>query len=128
MAQEIHMVLRTEQLKHFSRLSRERFIEKSLVFFEQNFPQWRAGKNEDDLRSYVEVAIEFAERHGIKREINVQKLMYLDITHGLFGLQHDAITALLNREDLPQDRKVEELMIALNSKNYRKKRVNLAPR
>lgn len=120
------MVLRKEQLAHFSQITTKRFVKKSVEFLSNGFPQWCKGKEEKDVVAYIHEAIAFGARFGIKREINVQKLMALDIGHGLFALDQAEISAVLKDEELHQDRKMEELFIELNARNYRKKQLVLS--
>lgn len=122
----IHMVLRKEQLAHFGQLTRKRFIQKTLKFLRDNFPEWSKDKSEEVLVTYTHDAIAFGEHYGVKRQVNVQKLMALDIGHGLFALEQPEVIAVLEADDLHQDRKIEELFIALNAQNYRKKQLRLS--
>lgn len=57
----------------------EKFIIDSIEFLNSNFAQWVKNKSKDELDNFVRDTIEFAQLYSIKKEINVQKLMYFRI-------------------------------------------------
>lgn len=58
------------------------FIKKSIPFLKENAPEFTKEKTDDELEKFIIKAIQFAESHSIKKEINVQRIMLLKIENG----------------------------------------------
>ena len=69
------------QLKDFEAQSQEQFVLKSLDFLEANFKDWTRGQDEYDLRTFIVETIELGEKIGIRKEVNVQKMMAIRVKH-----------------------------------------------
>lgn len=59
------LVIKQKQLEAFKEASYERFIEKSLIFLDENFSAWARGQREEELRAFIIETIEFGEKIGI---------------------------------------------------------------
>lgn len=74
--------LSDSQLSGLSAASYERFVQKTLPFLRQSFPDTAGREDDAALRSYIDRISQFAVRHRVFREINVQKLMVLQLRTG----------------------------------------------
>lgn len=73
------------QLSGLSAASYARFVDMSLPFLRETFPDTAGRESDAALRDYVDAMSGFAVRHRILAEINVQKLMVLHRRTG-FGI------------------------------------------
>src|SRR5580698_9151709 len=73
------MSIKTIQLQKFSEVRFEEFRKKTIVFLRNNFAEWANGKDDTELRKYVNAMIEFGKKYKVFKEINLQKLMHYHI-------------------------------------------------
>ncbi|MBS8226403.1 hypothetical protein [Vannielia litorea] len=101
------------QLSGLSAASYERFVQKSLPFLRQTFSDTAGRESEDALRGYIDRISQFAVRHRVFAEINVQKLMVLHRRTG-FAIPLPRWQAhLLRRAGFSEDERVMRLTRAV---------------
>jgi hypothetical protein len=96
------MIIKTSQLQKFSEVRFEEFRKKTIVFLRRNFAEWANGKDDTELRKYINSMIEFGKKYKVFKEINLQKLMHYHIHY-----QFD-IPLRKNQEKLLTENKLTE--------------------
>ena len=119
------MMINASQVKAFSNSKWEEFIQKSFPFLRDNFKEWCMDRKDDELRKFILETVDFGEKYGIGKEINVQKLMHFKIEFNFDLKKYNVLQKELNRADINEDQKTENLYLLLASENYKLIPVNL---
>jgi len=69
----------SSQIAFLAKIEKEKFVQKSLLFLNYNFPEWAKGKSEEELKIFVNQVINMAMQYDLSKERSVQKLMYFII-------------------------------------------------
>ncbi len=119
------MKINASQVKAFSHSKWEEFIQKSLPFLRDNFKEWCVDRKEDELRKFILETVDFGKQYRIGKEINIQKLMHFKIEFNFNLKKYDVLQKEINRADINEDQKTENLYLLLASENYKLIPVNL---
>jgi len=76
------LVITNKQMEAFRQIEVEKFVQKSVVFLHNNFADWCADKTPDDIEAFIYEMIAFGEQYEIKKQLNLQKLMFFKIEFG----------------------------------------------
>lgn len=101
------LAIRTEQMEAMETAMMKRFVDKTVDFIRNNFPEWSSEQPVHVLIDFVTAMISFAKEHDIRKEISIQKLIEYKITTQFcipLPLQLDLI---LRRAGLDEDSRLE---------------------
>ncbi len=68
-------------MEAFRQIEVEKFVQKSVVFLQQNFADWCADKEQEAIEAFIHGIIAFGEQYEIRKQLNLQKLMHFKITY-----------------------------------------------
>ncbi len=68
-------------MKAFRQIEVEKFVQKSIVFLQENFADWCADKEQETIEAFIHEIIAFGEQYEIQKQLNLQKLMHFKITY-----------------------------------------------
>lgn len=69
-------------MEAFRKIELEKFVQKSVIFLRENFTDWSADKEQKGIEVFIYEIFEFSEQYEIRKQLNLQKLMYLKIEFG----------------------------------------------
>lgn len=75
------LVIKDVQMEAFRQIEVEKFVQKSVVFLRQNFADWCADKEQEEIEVFIHKIIAFGEQYEIRKQLNLQKLMHFKITY-----------------------------------------------
>lgn len=75
-------VIKNKQMEAFRQIEVEKFVQKSVVFLQNNFADWCVDKERDEIEAFIYEMIDFGEQYDIKKQLNLQKLMFFKIEFG----------------------------------------------
>lgn len=107
------MLIRTAQIEVLGKQQQEKFIEKTITFLRDNTPKWADSKTDDQIRSAIEKMIELGKERNIRKEINIQKLLYHWIKYDLNMPLSDEIEGELNQQGLSENYRVKCMIKAI---------------
>jgi hypothetical protein len=111
-----HMLqIRKEHEQAFVDKARATFIAKTLVFLEQNTPDWCSTRTADEQRQFIEEILDFAHQRHIFKAINVQKLVYYKIAYEFEIFLSPYREGQLNRKAFDEAYRVTQLRDSLLS-------------
>jgi len=93
------LVITNKQMEAFRQIEVEKFVQKSVAFLRDNFADWCVDKEQEEIESFIYEMIEFGEQYEIKKQLNLQKLMFFRIEF---------------RFDIPLVGELEEILGAVN--------------
>ncbi|MCM0084224.1 hypothetical protein L4X63_21815 [Geomonas sp. Red32] len=100
------LTIRKEQIEAMERAGMKRFIGKTIDFIRTNSPEWRR-QSDETLTAFVETMISFAEEHGLRKEISIQKLIAYKITDQFAIPLPSQLELILRRPGLDEDSRLE---------------------
>lgn len=112
------MIVRKEQLARFSQGMVDAFIGKTIVFLRSNFPDWAGSKSDTQLGRLVQEMIDLGAAHGIKKEINIQKLLYYKVRFDFDIPLHKKLFPILTEIDVDEDSRTENFYFSLLTGNH----------
>ncbi len=68
-------------MEAFRQIEVEKFVQKSVVFLRQNFPEWCTDKEQEEIEAFIHEIIAFGEQYDIRKQLNLQKLMHFKIKY-----------------------------------------------
>lgn len=113
------LTINTAQMEVFEYQSMGLFIKKSIPFLKENAPKFTKEKSDDELEKLIIKAIQFAESHNIKKEINVRRIMLLKIEHDFSYKLTDNLKFGLSGTSFGEDYRLDKFENLLISKNQR---------
>ena len=75
------LIIKDIQMKAFRQIEVEKFVQKSVVFLQENFADWCADKEQEAIETFIHDIIAFGEQYEIRKQLNLQKLMHFKITY-----------------------------------------------
>jgi len=109
------MIIKTIQLQKFSEVRFEEFRKKTIGFLRRNFAEWATGKDDVELRKYINSMIEFGKKYNVFKEINLQKLMHYHIQYQFDIPLRKNMEKLLNEGKLTEKNRIENFHRGLKS-------------
>ena len=106
-------VLKEKQIEAFKEIEREKFVYKSNIFLEHNFPDFTAQQGPIKCTKFINDMIDFGEKYHIFKEINVQKLMFLKIEYKFETPLNKELEAILKPQQKSEDIRVKEFFKTL---------------
>ncbi|RLD61573.1 MAG: hypothetical protein DRJ05_02355 [Bacteroidetes bacterium] len=106
--QEISVRISKKQSDLFREQSMEKFYAKCRSFLIQNFPDFTKPLDDKSLNEFITKIISFGSKYDIKKEINIQKLMVIQIKYDFlkhYELPED-LNYILEYPDREEDKKV----------------------
>jgi len=103
------MIIRKKQLAVFQEYERQKFIRKSKLFIKENFNEYYSENEEQDIAKLINKCIDYGYKYDMKKEISVQKLIYLQIEFKLFEEQDDRFYELLEYTYTTEENKLLKL-------------------
>ena len=102
-------VIKDIQLEAFRKREVAKFVEKSKLFLQQNFEKWCQKKDDDALKIFIQRTIESGADVNIRKQNNVQKLLFLQIEYQLnFPLKGEYEKIMLER-NVSEDQRITSL-------------------
>lgn len=87
------MIIRQTQYQSFKELQEKHFLGRCVQFLRKNFPNQFSGKQDDEMIAFVESVLHFGSRYEIQSEINIQKLLVIQLKYDFLGI--DPLDSLL---------------------------------
>lgn len=101
------LTIRTEQMEAMETAMMKRFIDKTVDFIRDNFPEWSSEQPVHVLIGFVTAMIGFAKEHDIRKEISIQKLIEYKITFKFPIPLPSQLRLILRRAGLDEDSRLE---------------------
>ncbi|NEN23565.1 hypothetical protein G3O08_08635 [Cryomorpha ignava] len=113
------MLIRTAQIEALGTPKKEKFIEKTIAFLKENTPKWAESKTDDQISATIENMIELGRERNIKKEINIQKLLFHWIKYELKTPPSPEIDAELIQESRSENYRVKCMIKAIRRNGVR---------
>ena len=113
------LTINTAQMEVFEYQSMSLFIKKSIPFLKENAPEFTKEKSDDELEKFIIKAIQFAESHNIKKEMNVRRIMLLKIEHDFSYKLSDNLKFGLSGTSFSEDYRLDKFETLFTSNNQR---------
>ena len=114
------LVIKDIQLEAFKKREITKFVEKSKLFLQQNFENWCRKKEENAIEFFINRTIEFGAEMNIRKQNNLQKLMFLQIEYQLnFPLNGEPEKIMIEKV-VPEDHRLANLFKKLDQLSNRK--------
>ncbi|MBP6311718.1 MAG: hypothetical protein KA408_05570 [Flavobacteriales bacterium] len=104
------MIIAQQQLEALGAPHKEAFIAKTLVFLRKECAQWAMNKEDEVIVESIENMIYFAKRYDVKKEVNVQKLLYHWIQSELELPFKQPLKDALMQENVSEDKRVKDMI------------------
>ena len=111
------MIIRQEQLEKLGAPEKEKFILKTIEFLDENLPDWAHSKNEEEIRKYIEDMITIGRCKNVKKEINIQRLLYHSILRQIPNPSAIARDILTYSEEEDENDRVKNFINLLRKEN-----------
>jgi len=103
------LIISKAQMKVFKDHSTEEFVQRTVVFLRENTPDWAVRRTDEAIAEHVRDLIAWGHEVGIRKEINLQKLMYHVIKYKLPIPFNDRVLNVLDGE-VSEDRRIKDLI------------------
>ena len=113
------MIIKVEQIATLGTPAKEKFILKTIEFLRENTPEWAEEKDGQEIRGPIEEMIKIGKELNIKKEVNIQKLLYYSKTKELQIPFSAAIQEILKTPDLGEDLRTKNLIKAIVKNHVR---------
>ncbi|MFZ1399076.1 MAG: hypothetical protein WAS33_19375 [Candidatus Promineifilaceae bacterium] len=104
------MIIATQQLEALGAPHKEAFIAKTIAFLRKECAEWASSKKDDEIRESVERIINIGKKHGIKKEINVQRLLYHMALKFMSIKRIENAMEVQTDMDISEDRRTKEII------------------
>ncbi len=94
-------------MEAFRQIKVEKFVQKSIVFLRQNFPEWCANKEQEEIETFIHEIIVFGEQYEIRKQLNFQKLMHFKIKYEFDIPLVEHLEAILSPVDMNESYRVK---------------------
>lgn len=105
--------LQPKQIASFEKSERTKFVQKTVVFLKYNYYEWTQGKSDKELEQYVESMIALGKKYEIYKEINIQKLLFLNRQFSFALPLTFAHRNVLMEEGLDEDSRIKQFYKSL---------------
>lgn len=109
------MIIKEKQIQSLGSKSEQEFIEKTISFLRENTPDWAIFKEDDEIKNHIESMIEMCRDRSVKKEVNMQKIMYHCYRYGLPIPFSKRMEELLAFDVLSEDERVKRLIKAIRA-------------
>ena len=116
------LIIKDIQMEAFRRIEVEKFVQKSVVFLQENFPDWCANKEQDEIEAFIHEIITFGEQYEIRKQLNLQKLMHFKISYEFDIPLVEHLEAILSPVDTNESYRVKCFYKSLLNKELPVKR------
>lgn len=113
------MLIRPAQIEALGSPHKAKFIEKTITFLRESIPEWAESKNDDQVKTSIESILEIGKERNIKKEINIQKLLYHWIKYDLNIPPSQQIDTQLVQDGLSEDYRVKCMIKAIRKNGIR---------
>lgn len=93
------------------------YIAKSILFIEQNFPDWCKDRTAKARKNYVVGMVDFAQEHNVCSELNVQKLIFWKIEYDFTIPLSEYKKYKLCQENFDENYRMEQFNQLINGNN-----------
>ncbi|NND94652.1 MAG: hypothetical protein HKN45_07265 [Flavobacteriales bacterium] len=104
------MLIKDSQINALGIPAKERFILQTIRFLRENTSDWAVDKNDEEIRRDIENMIRIGDEKNIKKEINIQKMLYHWIKYDLSLPFNEQIDHSLSIEGLNENRRIKEMI------------------
>jgi len=66
-------VIKNIQIEAFKKIEIQKFINKSIEFLKENFAEWCAEKEDEELEKFINEIIDFAKKYKISTQKSIDK-------------------------------------------------------
>lgn len=101
------------QMAQFGTHSRDQFVQRTVAFLKENTPQWAKARDDEEIAQHVRETIEWGLKIGIRKEINVQKVLYHTVRAGRLVDDKD-LQPIWSGSQPTENRKVMEFIKYMN--------------
>lgn len=108
------MIIATQQLEALGAPHKEAFIVKTLVFLRKECGLWAELKTEEEIIGHIVEMIKVGDEFDIRKEINIQKVIYYQIKCDLSLPFTSRLQSILAPEGLNEDTRVLNMIKYLN--------------
>ena len=104
------MVIRQVQMVVLGTPMKEAFVVKTITFLRKECPEWASDKKDDEIRESVERMIEIGKKHGVRKEINLQRLLYHMTLKSMSIGETEKAMEVQSIKDSTEDRRTKEII------------------
>lgn len=104
-------------MEAFRQIEVEKFVQKSVLFLKNNFADWCADKRQEEIEAFIYKMIEFGEQYDIKKQLNLQKLMFFKIEFEFDIPLVKVLEEILNEVEKNESYRVTQFYKTLDSNN-----------
>ncbi len=113
------MLIKDSQISVLGSQPREGFIVNTVNFLRGNAEEWSSKRTDEQVRGVIEEMIEIGEKNHIRKEINIQKLLYYSIVNELQIPFSEAIHEIIQAPDLGEDLRTKNFIKAIVKNHVR---------
>jgi len=113
------MIITNQQINSLGASSKEEFVQKTIVFLKENTPYWASNRTEEEIREHVVRMIEEGRQVEVKKEINIQKLLYNWIRYDLMLPFSEKVDGILRQSAEHEDDRLHTLIKNIRKNNVR---------
>lgn len=111
-------------MEAFRQIEVEKFVQKSVVFLQNNFADWCVDKEQEAIEAFIYEMIAFGEQYDIKKRLNLQKLMFFKIEFGFDVPLVEELEEILGEVDMNESYRVKSIYKSLyNNQLHLKKEI-----
>jgi len=105
--------LQQKQIANFTKIEEAKFVQKTVVFIKYNYRDWTKNRSDEELEDFVNEMILIGKKSEIFKEVNIQKLIFLNIQFQYPLPLTFAHRILLKEENIDEDHRVKKFYKAL---------------
>jgi len=108
--------LQQKQISTFEKIEVDKFVQKTMVFLKYNYQDWAKNKSDEELKKYVLEVIDLGKKYAVYKEVNIQKLLFLNRQFSFSLPLTFAHRSILMEKELNEDIRIKQFYKLL-SKN-----------
>ena len=109
------LIIKDIQIEAFRQIEVEKFVQKSVVFLQENFADWCADKEQEAIETFIHEIIEFGEQYEIRKQLNLQKLMHFKISYEFDIPLVEHLEAILSPVDTNESYRITQFYKTLDT-------------
>ena len=113
------LVVRKRQFEKLSSVLVKNFLYESSITVRNFFPEWAAGKKNDELVSLLESAYENCKKYKIFKKNNILKMIFFKLQFGFPLPPAKGLEKFLTDYKFDEDHRVENFYFAIASERYK---------
>jgi len=106
----------SRQYQAFQNIEEQKFTENSVDFLMTNFTDWSRDKSKEELVSFVKSIVDLGSQYNISSHLNLQKLMYYNISLGFDIPLNKALEESINIKNRHEDFLMRSFLKALKER------------